>query len=298
MVSRARSRGATKKMSLVAAVVAVITVMVLGSGVLGSSSQATNKIHLGSPIAQSLYSMMKESSGAPYGPSGSPLMSTFSAVDGQPLYSDGNPVVLSVTGEFCSHCALQRWPLKLALMRFGDFTGLEYMASSPNEGNYSTFSLAASTYRSDYLRFESYEVYDRAGIPLQRLPANYSEANQQDGGSVIPFLDLAGKYVLSGSLLPDASILGTKTWTQVVLSIEGGDSLGLQIKEAANAITSAICMVTDGRPWSVCDQPSIVSGTGSIGQPSTAPAALQVSPVIGSVLDGPSRCSRPGLGPC
>lgn len=276
MVSTVKHGRVARRVALVAAVVAVVALMVLASGVLGTASQAT-EVRLGAPISQSFYATMEQASEAPYGLSGSPLMSSFAAVDSQSLYSGGKPIVVSVTGEFCSHCALERWPLILALMRFGNFTGLEYMTSSPNEGNYSTFALAGSTYRSDYLRLESYEVYDRAGIPLQRLPANYSEAIQQYGGSAIPFLDLAGKYVLSGAILPDASILGTKTWTQVILSIQDGDNLGQQIKEATNAITSAICMVTGGKPGSVCDQLSIISATDSMGPLSTASGAAQAS---------------------
>ena len=263
MVRAARKRNTRKGFALVAMGVTVVAIMMLGSGVLGNGVQSSGGIHLGSPITQGLYTALYAASEPPYGPSGGAYMGSVTTVTGQPLYAGAKPILLSVTGEFCSHCALQRWPLVLALMRFGNFTNLEYMTSSPTEGNYSTFSLAESRYTSSYLVFESYEAYDRAGIPLERLPSNYSAADQQLGGSLIPFLDFAGKYVVSGAMIPDASVLGSKNWTQVALSIEGGDSLGVEIKGAANAITSVICEITDWRPMSVCGQPGIMMSTGA-----------------------------------
>ena len=90
----------------------------------------------------------------------------------------------------------------MALMRFGNFTNLEYMTSSAAEGDYSTFAFAASSYQSNYVVFQPYEVYNRADNPLMTLPANYSSADQQYGKSSIPFLDFAGKYVVSGLSYP------------------------------------------------------------------------------------------------
>jgi len=152
----------------------------------------------------------------------------------------------------------------MALTRFGNFTNLEYMTSSAAEGDYSTFAFAASSYRSNYLVFQPYEVFDRSGTPFQTLPANYSAANQQYGRSSIPFLDFGGTYVISGGILSDPALLGAKNWTQVISSIQTGDTLGNQIKQAANVITAVICKTTGNQPSSVCGQSSIMSLTSSL----------------------------------
>src|SRR5205814_1816051 len=44
--------------------------------------------------------------------------------------ASGKPQVLYVGGEFCPFCAAERWPLIIALSRFGTFTGLDATASS------------------------------------------------------------------------------------------------------------------------------------------------------------------------
>jgi hypothetical protein len=167
-------------------------------------------------------------------------------------------------------------------MRFGNFTNLEYMTSSAAEGDYATFAFAGSGYRSNYLVFQPYEVYDRSGTPFQRLPANYSSADQQYGSSSIPFLDFAGKYVVSGGVLSDPGLLGTKNWTQIISSIDTGDNLGTQIKQAANVITAVICETTNEEPTSVCSQIDITNLTSVLGShsPGSATSSLALLPEV------------------
>lgn len=147
----------------------------------------------------------------------------------------------------------------MALMRFGNFTGLEHMTASAAEGDYPTFVFAASRYTSNYLVFQPYEVYDRAGNQLDTVPANYPSADWQYGNSKIPFLDFAGEYVISGPNLSNPGLLGTKNWTQIISSIQTGDTLGSQIKQAANVLTAVICKITGEKPTSVCSQGSMTA---------------------------------------
>ncbi|MGH3290263.1 MAG: DUF929 family protein, partial [Trebonia sp.] len=46
------------------------------------------------------------------------------AVSGPPLTRGGKPEVLYVGAEYCPYCAMENWPLIVALSRFGQFTGL------------------------------------------------------------------------------------------------------------------------------------------------------------------------------
>jgi hypothetical protein len=248
----------------IVAIVAVVAVAIVVGFYLAMNTRSANDAYVGKPVSQKVYSLLYQASKASYGTSGSAYLTVVQSITG-PLYStNGKPILVSATGEYCSPCALQRWPLVMALMRFGNFTNLEYMTTSAAEGDYSTFAFAASSYQSPYVVFQPYEVRDREGNPFETMPANYSSANQQYGKSSIPFLDFAGKYVISGPILNNPGLLGTKNWTQIISSIQTADTLGSQIKQAANLITAVICKTTGNSPASVCDQDSIISITGSL----------------------------------
>jgi hypothetical protein len=256
--------------TIIVIIVAVLAVVVY----MEASTKSANDNYVGKPVSQQLYSSLYEASQSPYGASSSSYLAAVWNVGGQALSVSGKPILVSATGEFCSPCALQRWSIVLALMRFGNFTNLEYMTTSAVEGDYTTFAFAASSYRSNYVVFQPYEVYDRAGKAFETLPSNYSAAQQQYGKSSVPFLDFAGRYVISGSILPDPSVLGTKNWTQIVSSIQTGDALGSQIKQAANVITAVICKTTGNQPASVCGQESIAVLAGSLVSYSMPPERL------------------------
>ena len=233
-------------------IVAAVAVAVVVGVYLALNTQNSRDSLVGVTVSQKVYSLLYQASQALYGASDSAYLKDVQNLTGPHFSANGKPILVSATGEFCSYCALQRWPLVMALMRFGNFTNLEYMTSSVKEGDYSTFAFAASRYNSSYLVFRPYEVYDRAGNALETLPANYSTANQQYGNSEIPFLDFADEYVISGPILSNPGLLGTKDWTQIISSIQAGDALGSQIKQAANLITAVICETTGNKPASVC----------------------------------------------
>ncbi len=284
MRARARRRQIRRRLEIIIAVVLIVAVA--GVGVyLAMSNQGGNDAYIGKEVSQRIYSSMGQASLSSYGASGSAYITAVKNVDGQTLSTDGKPILVSATGEHCSPCALQRWPLVLALMRFGNFTNLEYMTSSAAEGDYATFAFAESSYQSSYLVFQPYEVYDRSGAAFQTLPANYSSADQQYGSSSIPFLDFAGKYVISGGILPDPSLLGTKNWTQIISSITTGDTLGTQMKQATNAITAVICKTTGEKPASVCSQSGITELTASLTSysPSSTVSAILAESALGGI---------------
>jgi hypothetical protein len=218
---------------------------------------------IGKPVSQPIYSSLYQTSKAPYGASGSSYLKDVHNYTGPFFSTNGRPILVYVGTEYCPYCAVQTWPLTIALMRFGNFSNLEYMTSSITEGDYATFTFVSSSYRSNYMVFQPYEVEDREGNPLATLPLNYTSAFEQAGQSAFPFLNFADEYVISGSILNPA-ILGTKNWTQIISSIQAGDSLGSQIKQAANLMTAVICKTTGNEPISVCGQDSITALTGSL----------------------------------
>ena len=292
MGARARRRQRVRRLEIIAVVVVIAAVA--GAGIyLAMSTQGGNDAYIGKKVSQRIYSSMRQASLSSYGVSGSSYLTAVQNVGGQYWSTNGKSILVSATGEHCSPCALQRWPLVLALMRFGNFTNLEYMTSSTAEGDYATFAFAVSSYQSDYLVFQPYEVFDRSGTPFQALPANYSLVDQQHGSSSIPFLDFAGQYVISGGILPDLSILGAKNWTQIISSINTGDTLGTQIKLATNVITAVICKTTGEKPASVCNQGSIPELTTSLvsylPQPTTLPVGLM--PEAADAVRGESQAN-------
>jgi len=241
--------------------VAILAVVAVSLGVgfyLALHAQGPGHSLDGTPVPSQVAAVLYQTSKVPYGASDPTLLNDVKNYTGTLFFTKGKPILVYVGADFCPFCAAQRWPLILALMRFGNFSNLEYMVSG--EDNYATFTFAASSYQSKYVVFQPYEVEDNAGNPLKTLPANYTSAFQQVGHSAFPFLNFADEYVIPGAIL-NPTILGTKNQTQIISSIQAGDSLGSQIKQAANLITAVICKITGNTPASVCNQDSITTLT-------------------------------------
>ena len=147
MRARMKRRQSFRRLEIVA-IVAVVAVAIVVGFYLAMNTQSANDAYIGKPISQKVYSLLYQASKAPYGASGSAYLTAVQSITGPSYSTYGKPILVSATGEYCSPCALQRWPLVMALMRFGNFTNLEYMTSSVAEGDYSTFAFAASSYSS------------------------------------------------------------------------------------------------------------------------------------------------------
>ena len=50
-----------------------------------------------------------------------------------PTRAAGKPEILYIGAEYCPYCATERWPLAVALSRFGTFTGLRGIHSSATD---------------------------------------------------------------------------------------------------------------------------------------------------------------------
>ena len=85
-------------------------------------------------------------------------------VTGSPLTFDGKPGIFYSGAEYCPYCAAQRWPLVVALSRFGTWSNLSQTVSGASSGPFPetpTFSFYGSTYTSPYLAFQSVETADQ-----------------------------------------------------------------------------------------------------------------------------------------
>ncbi len=172
----------------------------------------------------------------------------------------GKPEVLYIGSEFCPFCAAERWAMIIALDRFGNFTGLQYMTSSPTDylAGTPTFTFANSTYESQYISFVSVELNRNMQVNgtyplLQRMtPAESSVAAAYNPGGGIPFIDFANRSVMAGATY-SPKVLQGYDWVGIIQQIYmPNTTISQGIVGSANMITAEICKMDGNRPASVC----------------------------------------------
>ena len=250
MKARMKRRRTMRRLTILVTVAVVAGSLAYGVYIVATAKSPIDS-YISQPVPTSVYNSLAATSRTPYGDIGPTFASKVHSYSGAVLEVQGKPLVLYVGADYCQFCGIQRWSVVLALMRFGNFTGLEYMVTPPGEGSYPTFSFTGSTYQSTYVSFRGFELQDRDGHTIDTLPANYTTGFQAYGSSY-PFLNFGGSYVLSGALA-DPSLLAGKNWTQIIHSIAVSDATGTQIRRAANVITGVICKLTHDSPASVCN---------------------------------------------
>jgi Domain of unknown function (DUF929) len=196
---------------------------------------------------------------------------TVTPVAGASLSSGGKPEILYIGAQYCPYCATERWPLTVALSRFGTFSGLRGIHSSPTDvyPSQPTLTYYGSTYTSKYLVFTSVETTTQnPNTPLQRPTAAEQAVLSQydappyvpaaDTGS-IPFIDIGGKYLIHGAQY-NPQVLQGLTWAQVAAALRDPASpVARGVDGTANMITAAICKLTGNQPASVCTSPAMTS---------------------------------------
>ncbi|MGH9298907.1 MAG: DUF929 family protein [Acidimicrobiales bacterium] len=222
-------------------------------------------------------------------------------LSGKPLSSGGKPEIVYLGSEYCPFCAATRWPLTIALDRFGSFTGLETTASTPLDTypDTHTLSYATAKYTSKYIVFNSTEelsnvcptnlvirntsgsgpAYECSGgqyKPLQSVSKSVATlastidsvayfGSLDQNGAGIPFIDFGGKYAESGAVY-DAQILQGASWSQIIRSFQvPNEGVGQAILGAANKYTAMICKMTGDKPGSVCSSSFVKAAEKSLG---------------------------------
>jgi len=184
-------------------------------------------------------------------------------VDGQPpLTQDGKPRVLYVGAEFCPFCASQRWPLVIALSRFGTFSGLTNAHSASDDvfPNTATVSFHGASYTSDLLAFTGVETTTNTHQPLDTLTPDeqqifntYNAPPFATSQGSIPFVDFGNQFLQTGASLQPALLAGLSQ-DQIASAIVGDPTgqVAQAILGAANAFTGILCKLTGGQPGDVC----------------------------------------------
>ncbi|ABK53839.1 hypothetical protein Acel_2067 [Acidothermus cellulolyticus 11B] len=242
----------------VLAVLAVVAAVII-VGVVTKSSHGAKA----NPVTPAAPSVLNALQAAAQRTSTTPDFSTIAGppakLDGQPLTSGGKPEVLYVGAEYCPHCGNTRWPLAIALSRFGQFSNLKttYSSNSDSPAHIPTLSFYQSSYSSPYLVFVGKEEEDGLGRPLEQLTSAENSLFQSVGGLAYPFIDFAGKWAQKGDAL-QPTLLSGMTVDQVAKALEDPSSKqGKAILAAADIYTAIICEATGGQPTNVCSAPSV-----------------------------------------
>lgn len=209
-------------------------------------------------------------------------------ISGQPpLTSGGKPEVVYFGSEYCPFCAATRWPIAVALSKFGTFTHLGMIESSITDVDPGTKTLDfyGSHYSSPYVTFDPTEQCTNIPAPpgapscagytflqtptpqISRLVSKYDSPTffpaDTQGGS-IPFMDYANHYLLSGAVYNPGDLTGL-SHAEIAASLDNPSTIpGQDIDGAANYFIAAVCGVTGNRPGRVCDQPAVKRAAASI----------------------------------
>jgi Domain of unknown function (DUF929) len=185
------------------------------------------------------------------------------------------PVVFFYDAEFDPYAAAQRWPLMVALSRFGSFGQVGLVQSSATNvfSNLSSFTFWEATYSSRWISLAAVERYgsvDPTGasyISLQKPDATEAAAVSQFDGSptTFPLLDIANRFVQIGAGYSPAALAGL---TQAEIAADLAyptNPIAQAVETSANEISAAICSVTGQHPGAVCRARGVVAADQKMG---------------------------------
>ncbi|HEY1650859.1 MAG TPA: DUF929 family protein [Acidimicrobiales bacterium] len=179
------------------------------------------------------------------------------------------PVVFFYGAEFAPYAAAERWPLVLALSRFGTFRQLGLMQSSATTAfaNVSTFTFYDTYYTSAHVILEPVERYSSLNPTGARYLSLQTPDTRQraaisgyaSSATTFPLLDVGNRWVLNASSFTPGVLLGL-TQDQIAGDLSSPTSpLTEAVVSAANEITAAICAVDGQKPDSVCESRGVVA---------------------------------------
>ncbi len=187
------------------------------------------------------------------------------------LMIDGKPAVFGLFGEFCPYCAAERWAIITSLARFGTFTGLKTMQSSPVDvfPRTQTFTFNTAKYTSPYITARLLELYGQdnaTGVhsvintPTKQevdLIKKFDSGSSSTSSGTIPFSDWGNKVVFSGaSYSPDP--LQTLSRTTIAAGLKDpSNAVTKLIIGASNYMSAAVCYIDGGKPGSVCSSSGV-----------------------------------------
>ena len=183
----------------------------------------------------------------------------------------GKPVVVYVGADYCPFCAAERWPLVVALSRFGTFHNLRTTSSGSQDvyPNTPTFSFHGSSYSSPYISLQavetatntlvngSYTPLDQPTALEAQLFTTYDRPPYFSQQGAIPFLDFGNRYGLSGASYLPTDLAG-QTVPSIAAALKNPSSPITQaIVGVSNSLSAAVCAIDGGKPASVCQSSGV-----------------------------------------
>ena len=296
--ARVNAKKRNRRIVVILIAVAIVAVVVVLAFVIQASTNNSNSKYIGQPVSSSIMQQLTGVSDSTLNAVGIPSSITKpAAISGQALTVNGKPEVLYIGGEFCPFCAVERWSMVVALSHFGNFSGLQYMQSSPTDTNPNTptFTFRNSNFTSKYIVFVPVEEFNRATSTVQTLDSAQQSIFSQYGSCAssgqaagIPFIDIANSYAVNcGAQLSLPQIAG-ENWTTVASQLNTPSSqVAQQIDGTANSLIAAICKADGGQPASVCGQSYATATFAQRSYP-----AVQSSQQILSMISSTPEASR------
>ncbi|MDA8312346.1 MAG: DUF929 family protein [Actinomycetota bacterium] len=256
-----------------------IALVVIIVGVIVAVSQTSSKTTKGityhsTPVPATVLHEITHVPTASYNAVGTGIAGAISpprVTSGQKLLKiNGKPAMFSVLGEFCPYCAAERWAIITSLSRFGSFTGLKTMQSSPVDvyPRTQTFTFRSAKYTSPYLSADLLELYgqDKATgrHPVLTRPTKAELAIMQKydtsgttRSGTIPFTDIGNKVFFAGASYNPNPLQGLSR-AAIAASLKNPKSpITKLILGTSNYMSAAICNIDGGKPGAVCSSPGV-----------------------------------------
>jgi hypothetical protein len=257
----------------------VIVVVVLIVALLNSGSKATATTPAPAVVVQATTNVPPGTLAAVgLGPSG--IQAPKPTTGNQPaLTSNGLPEVLYMGAEYCPYCAAERWPMVVALSRFGTFSHLGSTESATNDvfPGTKTFSFFGSSYSSPYVNFTSVETQSnqpsgngfatlqQPTAAQQKLLQQYDTPPYTQSSGGIPFVDFGNRYIVSGASYSPQVLQGQSMSAIAGSLVDPSNQMAQNIDGTANMLTAAICQLTNNQPAQVCSTPTITAAKAKLG---------------------------------
>ncbi len=187
------------------------------------------------------------------------ILTTPQSVNSPALTADGKPELLYIGAEYCPHCAAERWPLYIALSKFGTFTPQPGRIHSANEdGDVPTLTFYGTTYTSPYFTFTPVEVYTNRpagnGYAILQAPTQAQLTLWEDtNGGAFPFVDFGGKQVLPSAQYSFADLQNLPFSAVAAQVGNNSTSIGADIDASAAQLITTICgSLSKHQPAAVC----------------------------------------------
>jgi hypothetical protein len=243
------------------AVVLIIVGVIIAVGVSGKKSKTTANPVV--PASSAVTTALGKAAAVTTTPA------NFSTVTGPPSRltggaltgADGKPEVLYVGAEWCPYCAVTRWPLTVALSRFGTFTNLQTTKSAVDDGNIPTLSYHGASYTSTYIDFVPVEAQDGLHHTLDTLTTAQSQLFESLGSGQFPLVDFGGKWKQKGASANPAVLAGLTPDAVAAQLSDPASNIGSMVQQGADVFSAVICGLDGGKPAGVCTAPAVTAAT-------------------------------------